>query len=76
MEFNVETTKPNTLKFENEFDFEQGNNKFEEIRSQLSKLKVGEEAKTEQVVNQNQVKFYSKMIFFTFHAYPFSMDRW
>jgi protein LSM14 len=46
--------KPNTLKFENEFDFEQGNNKFEEIRSQLSKLKVGDDVKTEQV-NQNQV---------------------
>lgn len=45
----------NTLKFENEFDFEQANSKFEELRSQLSKLKVGTEevAKpTEQVFQQ------------------------
>lgn len=35
----------NTLKFENEFDFEQANSKFEELRSQLAKLKVGEENK-------------------------------
>lgn len=42
-------SKPN-LKFENEFDFEQGNSKFEEIRLQLSNLKVGsEEVKADQV---------------------------
>lgn len=39
----------NLLKFENDYDFEQANSKFEELRSQLSKLKVGEEAKPEQV---------------------------
>jgi protein LSM14 len=33
----------NTLKFDNEFDFEQANSKFEELRSQLAKLKVGSE---------------------------------
>lgn len=32
-----------TLKFENEFDFEKANSKFEELRSELSKLKVGSE---------------------------------
>lgn len=39
----------NLLKFENDYDFEQANNKFEELRSQLSKLKVGEEVKPEQL---------------------------
>lgn len=39
----------NLLKFENDYDFEQANSKFEELRSQLSKLKVGDEAKPEQV---------------------------
>jgi len=38
----------NTIKFEQDFDFEQANNKFEELRSQLSKLKVADEPKTEQ----------------------------
>lgn len=38
-----------TIKFDSDYDFEQANNKFEELRSQLSKLKVGEEAKPEQV---------------------------
>ncbi|KAG5678572.1 hypothetical protein PVAND_008235 [Polypedilum vanderplanki] len=33
----------NTLKFDNEFDFEQANSKFEELRSQFTKLKVGTE---------------------------------
>lgn len=41
----------NLLKFENDYDFEQANNKFEELRSQLSKLKVGEEVKPEQLTN-------------------------
>lgn len=54
--------KQNTLKFENEFDFEQANSKFEELRSQLSKLKVGTEevvAKpTEQVNYLDQFKIY------------------
>lgn len=38
----------NPIKFEQDFDFEQANTKFEELRSQLSKLKVGDEPKTEQ----------------------------
>lgn len=41
----------NTLKFENEFDFEQGNSKFEELRTQLAKLKVG----TEEIKDPEQV---------------------
>lgn len=44
--------KTNTLKFENEFDFEQANSKFEEFRSQFVKLKVGqatEETKSTEV---------------------------
>lgn len=39
----------NLLKFENDYDFEQANSKFEELRSQLTKLKVGEEVKPEQL---------------------------
>lgn len=39
----------NLLKFDNDYDFEQANSKFEELRSQLSKLKVGEEVKPEQI---------------------------
>lgn len=39
----------NLLKFENDYDFEQANSKFEELRSQLSKLKVGDDAKPEQL---------------------------
>lgn len=42
----------NLLKFENDYDFEQANNKFEELRSQLSKLKVGEEVKPEQITTE------------------------
>lgn len=44
-------TRPNhQLKFENEFDFEQANVKFEELRTQLQRLKVGvEEVKPDQV---------------------------
>ncbi|XP_058054672.1 protein LSM14 homolog B isoform X1 [Anopheles bellator] len=42
----------NLLKFENDYDFEQANNKFEELRSQLSKLKVGEEVKPEQITSE------------------------
>lgn len=38
-----------TIKFESDYDFEQANNKFEELRLELAKLKVGEEAKPEQV---------------------------
>lgn len=45
----------NLLKFENDYDFEQANNKFEELRSQLSKLKVGEEVKPEQLTNETSV---------------------
>lgn len=43
----------NVLKFESDYDFEQANNKFEELRLQLSKLKVGEEQKTPQVCVTN-----------------------
>lgn len=32
--------KKNTLKFENDFDFEQANTEFEELRSQLNKVKI------------------------------------
>lgn len=39
----------NVLKFESDYDFEQANNKFEELRLQLTKLKVGEEQKAPQV---------------------------
>lgn len=46
----------NTIKFEQDYDFEQANNKFEELRSQLSKLKVGDEAKTEQVNGETDKK--------------------
>lgn len=45
----------NLLKFENDYDFEQANSKFEELRSQLSKLKVGDEAKPEQLNNTEQM---------------------
>lgn len=38
-----------TIKFEGDYDFEQANNKFEELRLELAKLKVGDEAKPEQV---------------------------
>lgn len=39
----------NVLKFESDYDFEQANSKFEELRLQLTKLKVGEEQKVQQV---------------------------
>ncbi|CAO1340886.1 unnamed protein product, partial [Diamesa serratosioi] len=39
------------LKFENDYDFEQANTKFEELRSQLAKIKVGEELKQTEQVN-------------------------
>lgn len=41
--------RPKTIKFESDFDFEQANTKFEEVRLSLAKLKVGEEIKPEQV---------------------------
>uniref|UniRef100_A0A1A9X0J5 DFDF domain-containing protein n=1 Tax=Glossina brevipalpis TaxID=37001 RepID=A0A1A9X0J5_9MUSC len=41
----------NPIKFEQDFDFEQANNKFEELRSQLSKLKVGDEPKSSEQIN-------------------------
>ncbi|XP_017494385.1 PREDICTED: protein LSM14 homolog B-A-like, partial [Rhagoletis zephyria] len=46
----------NTIKFLQDFDFEQANVKFEELRSQLSKLKVGEEPKTEQMNGETDKK--------------------
>lgn len=45
----------NLLKFDNDYDFEQANSKFEELRSQLSKLKVGDEVKPEQLNNETNV---------------------
>lgn len=51
----------NPIKFEQDFDFEQANTKFEELRSQLSKLKVGDEPKSEQVS------------FFSFHLFIFNI---
>lgn len=41
----------NTIKFDSDYDFEQANNQFEELRSHMSKLKVGEDAKPEEVCN-------------------------
>lgn len=32
----------NTLKFDNDYDFEQANTEFEELRSQLAKTKISE----------------------------------
>lgn len=49
------------LKFENDYDFEQANTKFEELRSQLAKLKVGEELK-----QTEQVLFYFFLIIHSF----------
>ncbi|XP_055909927.1 protein LSM14 homolog A-like isoform X3 [Eupeodes corollae] len=46
----------NTIKFEQDFDFEQANNKFEELRSQLAKLKVGDEPKAEQINGETDKK--------------------
>ncbi|KAK7873776.1 hypothetical protein R5R35_005770 [Gryllus longicercus] len=38
-----QSNKPkNTLKFENDYDFEQANTEFEELRNQLSKAKIGD----------------------------------
>ncbi|XP_016958970.3 protein LSM14 homolog B-A isoform X12 [Drosophila biarmipes] len=41
----------NKIKFEGDFDFEQANNKFEELRSQLAKLKVAEDAAAKPTTN-------------------------
>lgn len=46
----------NLLKFENDYDFEQANNKFEELRSRLSKLKVGDEVKPDQLNSETTDK--------------------
>lgn len=43
----------NKIKFEGDFDFEQANNKFEELRSQLAKLKVADEAAKSTAGNAN-----------------------
>lgn len=48
----------NPIKFDKDFDFEQANNKFEELRSQLSKLKVGDEPKSTE-----QVSFFISLLF-------------
>lgn len=53
-------TQKNTIKFEQDYDFEQANNKFEEMRSKLAKLKVGEvdpkTTSTEQVNGESDTK--------------------
>lgn len=44
---NTSTTGPrpkNTLKFDNDYDFEEANTHFEELRSQFVKLKVEDKA--------------------------------
>ncbi|XP_043650280.1 protein LSM14 homolog B isoform X6 [Drosophila teissieri] len=41
----------NKIKFEGDFDFEQANNKFEELRSQLAKLKVAEDGAPKPATN-------------------------
>jgi hypothetical protein len=57
------------LKFENEFDFEQANSKFEELRTKLQRLKVGsEETKSTDQVNQTLL-FYC--LLFGDFLYPF-----
>ncbi|KAL3285232.1 hypothetical protein HHI36_019344 [Cryptolaemus montrouzieri] len=38
--------KRNTLKFDNDYDFEQANTEFEELRSQLAKVKIDESSST------------------------------
>ncbi|XP_045464025.1 protein LSM14 homolog B isoform X3 [Harmonia axyridis] len=38
--------KKNTLKFDNDYDFDKANTEFEELRSQLSKLKIDEASTT------------------------------
>ncbi|XP_055704432.1 protein LSM14 homolog B isoform X3 [Phlebotomus papatasi] len=48
---NVKARGGKSIKFDSDYDFEQANSKFEELRSQLAKFKVGEEAKPEQQVN-------------------------
>lgn len=40
---NKARAQKNTIKFESDYDFEQANNKFEELRSSLAKMKVSEE---------------------------------
>lgn len=48
---NKPRTPKTTIKFEGDYDFEQANNKFEELRSTLAKLKVGEEVTKVEPVN-------------------------
>ncbi|XP_060802669.1 protein LSM14 homolog B isoform X7 [Amyelois transitella] len=46
----------NTLKFDNDYDFEQANTEFEELRSQLAKTKISEgEAKPEVTTQPSEV---------------------
>ncbi|CAK1544919.1 unnamed protein product [Leptosia nina] len=48
--------KGNTLKFENDYDFEQANTEFEELRNQLAKAKISDgETKVEHEVEQGEV---------------------
>lgn len=53
-----------TLKFDNDYDFEQANSKFEELRSQIAKLKVGDE-----------VKIVPEQVLFSFITYYFAPSK-
>lgn len=43
--------KKNTLKFDSEYDFEQANTEFEELRSKLAKVKLDEASGSKPEVN-------------------------
>ncbi|XP_041973491.1 protein LSM14 homolog B-A-like isoform X1 [Aricia agestis] len=45
----------NTLKFENDYDFEQANTEFEELRSQLAKTKIVDEVVKPEAVAEGEV---------------------
>lgn len=50
-------SKPkSTLKFDNDYDFEQANTEFEELRSQLAKVKITEEPKVTEVNGDSEKK--------------------
>lgn len=52
----------NTLKFDNDYDFEQANTEFEELRSQLAKTKISDGEKVE-VIHHLPCLSYSLHIF-------------
>lgn len=51
-----------TIKFESDYDFEQANSKFEELRLSVAKLKVTEEAKPEQAGLETVSFFFFKFL--------------